>query len=357
MSSAAAWSELAPGGSLREARRFSAALLRMYAGILFSSSLSVGALVLLATALVPLSGLLGLLAIGSATATAQVLGLVSEGRPQSEYAYSALFLGLGASHTFAAPEAALALATLGAMLSVIATAALGGWLHRVGLPTLSLPFVLVYSCALSVGSGLGAAWAEPVPCLGLNALRWPAAARMFLEALGAMFFTPRLDVGLVVFASLCLCGGRVPQLALLAFGMTELVDFALSLHHSGLWLSALINATFSAMALGGPASPVSPWLYMRAAFAIALSLLLTVALSGPLGRLGLGPVSLPFNLSVFILLLVGRQRADARRLPQRPARPDNHARPGERPHRLDVPNARLLPAADAPRGLKAKEWS
>jgi hypothetical protein len=271
MSWAATWPELAAGWPLREARRFSAALLRIYAGILFSSSLSVGALVLLATALVPVSGLLGLLAIGSAAATAQVLGLVSEARPQSEYAYSALFLGLGASHTFAAPEAALALATLGAMLSVIATAAMGGWLDRVGLPTLSLPFVLVYSCALSVGSALGATWAEPLPCLGLNAMRWPAAARMLLEVLGAMLFAPRLDVGLVVLASLCLCGGRVPQLALLALGMTELVAFALPLHPSGLWFGALINATFSAMALGSPASSAPRWLYLRAALGVALS--------------------------------------------------------------------------------------
>jgi hypothetical protein len=39
-----------------------------------------------------------------------------------------------------------------------------------------------------------------------------------------------------------------------------------------------------------------------------LSNLLTLALASPLGSIGLTPVSLPFNLSIFVVLLIGRHR-------------------------------------------------
>ncbi|MEY4579992.1 MAG: hypothetical protein RL701_4695 [Pseudomonadota bacterium] len=292
---------------LHELMRASTALLRTYAGIFFSSSLWVGALVLLATALVPTSCLLGLLAVGSAVVTARALGLVSESTPSSTYAYSALFLGLGASHTFAQLGAAVALATLGAAASVICTAAIGGWLQRLALPSLSLPFLLVYFCAISLGVALGATWAEPVRCTGLNTLPWPAPLRFFLEALGALLFTPRIDVGLIVFASLCVRGGQVPQLAALAFGITQLCAAVLARGSSSLWFAALINGIFSAILLGAGLFERSVWSYPRAALGVLFNVIATLALAGPLGRIGLSPTSLPFSLSSLAILLIARQ--------------------------------------------------
>jgi urea transporter len=286
-----------------------AALLRMYAGIFFSDSLAVGALVLLATALVPLSGFLGLVAVASAAATASALGLVSETSPPSTFAYSALFLGLGASHTFATFPAAFALATLGAAASAVSTAAISGWMQRIGLPALSLPFMLIYCCAISAGVSLDASWTQPTAALGINALSWwPAPVRMFLEALGALLFTPRIDVGLVVLACLCLRGGHAPQLALLAFGITKLAELVLPLEPLGMRFGALLNAIFSAIVLGAGWYAPSVWSYARAVFGVILSILLTLTLTEPLARLGLGPVALPFNLSIFAILLITQQR-------------------------------------------------
>ncbi|HEY2732930.1 MAG TPA: urea transporter, partial [Polyangiales bacterium] len=205
-------------------------LLRMYAGCFFSSSIVVGALLLAATAFAPLSGLFGVLGVCSAALTARALGLTSAANPPSVYAYSALFIGIGARSTFASPIAAFALATLGAAVSAPLTAGFRGFMVRVGLPSLSLPFVLVYWCTISVGRALGAAWA-PIELIDLPSYfaRVPPAARQFLEALGAILFNPRIDVGLVVLAALCATGLHAPLLALLAFAITLLVDFALNL--------------------------------------------------------------------------------------------------------------------------------
>jgi urea transporter len=293
----------------RELKRGGTALLRMYAGVFLSSSPAVGALLLLATGLVPASGFLGLIAVASAVLTARLIGLSSETAPSTTFAYNALFLGLGASHTFAFPAAALALATLGAAACVIATAALSSWLSPLGLPVLSLPFVLVYFCAISFGSAVGAAWAEPLPTGGSLAAHWLAPLSLFLEALGALLFTARWDVGFVVLASLCVRGGQALPLAAFAFAITLLCCAALAPEASGLAFSAAINGIFSAIVLGTGWYAPSLRSYVRAGFGVLLSLLCTVALAAPLGRLGFTPASLPFNFSILAALLISRQRA------------------------------------------------
>jgi urea transporter len=293
-----------------------AALLRMYAGIFFSDSRAVGALVLLATMLSPLSGLLALLAIVSAWVTARLLGLLSDPNASSVYAYSALFLGLAASHTFARIEAAFALATFGAAAAALLTAAFRGFMLRFGLPSLSLPFLLIYYCAISVGRLVGAHWAPLPSGVILYAYVWPAPINLFLESLGALLFTPRSDVGLVVFAGLCLRGRLGPQLALIAFGITLAADLMLGLTSSGLWFTAFANAIFAALALGNGFYPTTLDSFGRAALGIMLCLFLTLGLSEPLGRLGLVPLGLPFNLSIFAVLLIDRQRGLA---PNQPA--------------------------------------
>jgi urea transporter len=293
----------------RSACAAGAGLLRMYAGCFFSGSLAVGALILAASALVPLSGLLGVLGVCSAALTARALGLTSQTSPPSVYAYSALFIGIGARSTFASPIAALLLATLGAAASAPLTAGFRGFMVRVGLPSLSLPFVVIYWCTISVGRALGLAWA-PIAHVELPSYLTfvPPLARVFFEALGAILFNPRVDVGVLVFAALCSTGLHAPLLALLAFAITMLADLGLAIEPS-LRFAALLNAMFCAIGLGiGWYSP-SPTAYLRAAAGALLCVVLTVGLSAPLGRVDLIPLSLPFNLSVYAVLLVARQRA------------------------------------------------
>jgi urea transporter len=283
--------------------------LRLYAGCFFSSSTAVGALVFAATALEPRSGILAALAVGTAVWTAAALGLISEADPPSVYAYSALFIGMGATHTFASPVLALALATLGAAAATVLTAAVRGILVRVGLPSLTLPFALVYMCAISAGGALGASWVpapHAVPSPYLDFL--PLLVRLFFQSLAAILFSPHIELGLVVFIALCASGKHAPLLAVMAFAITLAVVRWLALPPA-LGFTALINATFTAVGLGiGWYAPT--WVgYLRAAAGAFGCVLLTIALAEPLGRLGLMPLSLPFNLSIYVVLLTSKQRA------------------------------------------------
>jgi urea transporter len=298
--------------TIRGARHAAAActgLLRVYAGCFFASSLLVGTLVLGATALAPQTGLLGALAVCSAIATAYALGLVSEATPPSIYAYSALFIGLGARSAFADPAAALALATLGGAATALLTAGMRGFLIRIGLPSLSLPFVAVYLCAISAGGALDASWAVTAPATTPDYLGFlPPLARLFLQALGAIVFLPRVEVGLVLLCALCVNARHAPLLALLGFAIALLVDLGLGLPPE-LRFASLVNAIFTSVGLGMAWYTPSPASYLRAAAGALFCVLLTLGLSEPLGRLGFIPLSFPFNLSVFAVLLIDRQRA------------------------------------------------
>ena len=202
--------------------------------------------------------------------------------PPSVYAYSALFIGIGARSTFAAPAAALALATLGAAaVSAPITAGVRGFFVRVGLPSLSLPFVLIYWCTISVGARvLGVAWAPAAHIDTPSYLAFmPPSIQLFFQALGAILFNPRVDVGLLVFAALCATGMHAPLLALLAFAITMLADWGLAFGPS-LRFAALLNAMFAAIGLGIGWYAPSPLAYLRAGAGALLCGLLTLGLAG-----------------------------------------------------------------------------
>jgi urea transporter len=285
--------------------------LRLYAGCFFSTSVSVGALVFLATALEARAGILAAIAVATAVLTASALGLISEANPPSTYAYSALFIGIGATHTFASPALALALATLGAAAASILTAAIRGVLGRAGLPSLTLPFALVYLCAVSAGSALGVSWATAPQASASPYLEFlPTLVLLFFRSLAAILFSPHVEVGLVVFIALCASGMHAPLLAIAAFAITLAMARWLALSPA-LAFTALINATFTAVGLGIVWYAPTRVGYLRAAAGAFGCVLLTVALADPLSRLGLTPLSLPFNFSIYAVLLIGNLRASS----------------------------------------------
>jgi urea transporter len=282
--------------------------LRLYAGCFFSDNVAAGALIFAATALEPRAGILAALAVGTAVGTASALGLISEAHPASVYAYSALFIGIGATHTFASPVLAFALATLGAAAASVLTAAIRGMLSRFGLPSLTLPFSLVYLCAISAGKALGASWAPlPLPVSAPYLAFLPPMVQLFFQSLAAILFSPHIEVGFVVFIALCASGRHAPLLAVLAFTITLGLARWLALSPA-VGFVALINATFTSIGLGIAHTP--RWSgYLRAAIGACGCVLLSVALSEALGRLQLGPMSLPFNLSIYAVLLIDNLRA------------------------------------------------
>lgn len=225
-------------------------LLAVYAQVLFSRSVVVGLLLLLATAVAPRAGLMGVLAVVTADVFARLLGLEQRVIASGVYGYNALLLGLGVGQSFAGFGPVIGVTVLAAVASVVVTAALRSLLGAVNLPVLTLPFVGLFALLLGGADGAGATllFAEPDT---VTVARLPYHVGAFLRSLGALFFLPRLDAGALVLAALVVHSRISTMLAVLAFVLVVFAARALgSGHDDSVVFSLGYNGMVAAVALG-----------------------------------------------------------------------------------------------------------
>lgn len=282
------------------------AVLGAYAQVLFARSRITGALLLAATALEPRALGLGLVALAVAAGATALLGVGDRGLATSAYGYNALLVGLSVGHRFGAAPTAVVLASGAAVVTVLVTAALLAAAERAGGgPVLSLPFVIV--CWLTLGIA---------PTLGLAALPAPVPAGV-LEALGSLFFVPKVDAGILVLAALVWHSRIASLLALMSaaavacLGMAcpALADGSLGAGSAGI----VLNAMLTAVAIGGVWFVPSPSSFVLGLTGALAAVGLAVGLGSVFGRVGLPLLILPFNASVWLVLHATRRRVfDAR---------------------------------------------
>ena len=299
----------------RAARGVFRSTLGAYAQVLFSSSPLPGALLLLATMVRPEVGLWGLLAVLSATAAARLFDLDGDAIASGSLQYNALLAGLGVAATL--PPQLVPFATVvSAAVSVLLSASLRAWLGAAQLPFLSLPFLVVFAPvlalaapALALGVHLSAGTPEPA---ALAALVPPALAPA-VRAFGGLFFLPRLDAGLCVWAALLVHSRIAAGLAALACAALPLLDDALGGAAASVGPALPLNAALVAIALGGVwFVPSASSLALAAVGALSCTWL-ALGVFAPLSRLGLPLLVLPFNATVLLLLLAARQRTTGQR--------------------------------------------
>lgn len=276
-------------------------LLLCYAQVLFSGSVWVGLLLLLATLVMPFSAAMGALCASSALLCSYLLQLEHEERHSGGYGYNALLCGLGIGHSCIG-LGAVALAILCGAFCALLTAALRASLGRLHLPLLSIPFIIVYHMVLALAGPAGIA---APPATEAVIAQGPA----LLRGLGALFFLPRFEVGALVLLALLLHSRISAVLAVAGFG----VAYALGVGFLGLTPETLVlvvsyNAAFAAVALGGVwfVPSASSWLLAMAGSALAT--LMCAGLLPIHQRLGVPLMVVPFNATILLVLLALRQR-------------------------------------------------
>lgn len=300
----------APSPRALEALRAAARpVLLAYAQILFSRSPWVGALLILSTGVAPRAAACGLLGAAAGTAAAWLLDLDPEARREGAHGYCALLLGLGLGHAFSGAAPALIVALIVAPAAALLTAALRSLLGPSGLPVLSWPFLLLYAPTMALCARLCTAAGAAVA-----AATAPAPLDVLLGGLGALFFLDGLAGGALLLCAL-LCHSRIA--AVLAAGAAVVTHLACAHLLPGapaaLRLTLGYNALLTAMALGGVWFVPAASSFALALFAALLSSLLGAFAQGLLAPLGLPLAVLPFNLTVWLVLLALRTRAHDRR--------------------------------------------
>ena len=286
------------------------ALLKSYAQIIFSSSGVVGLFLLAATAVAPRLALGGALAVSLALAAAWLLNLSSDQARSGLLAYNALLVGIGGSAMLAPSPGAYGLIALAVVATVLLTAALHSAMGvTFNLPVLTLPFLLVFTMVLAAAPSLGLEVRWLVVGGGWLPTVLPARLELLLQSLGAVFFLPRADAGLLVLLAMLVHSRVATLLALLGFAVSQAVGASMvGETHALMPVVLAYSFQLTSIALGGTWFVPGPASFVLAGTGSLICGLITLGTVPDLAAPTLPQLLLPFNLTVILLLYAMRQR-------------------------------------------------
>ncbi len=284
--------------------------LRSYAQIFFSRSRLVGALLLLATAVSPLLGLYGLLAVLVANLTARGLGFSPDEVAEGLYGYNALLVGLGGAAVFEIDGTSGSLLVVAVVATVFVTAATRSFFGQsFGIPILTIPFLAVFYLLLAAGPMAGAKLVPSAMPLTLGTGPMPAFPEVVVRSLGSVFFTEGLIAGGLVVLALVVHSRSGWLLAMMGFVGAWIFGQVLYAGSDPILTIILgYNLALTAMAIGGVWFVPSRSSFALAAVAVAVAGAITVGLLPVMAALGLPLLILPLNLAVPLVLYAMRQR-------------------------------------------------
>lgn len=302
-------------------KSFLHAILHSYSLLFFSQHRGFALLLLLATFAQPWAGLAGLGAATLAVATARLAGFNRELTDVGAYSFNALLVGLCLSALYQPGWGLVGLIGVGALLALLLSVALGGWLGGRGLPPLSLPFVAVLWLLLPVAARLpqlglserGIYWLNDVYALGgaplVAAARWvgewpwPPLLGTYLRALSSVLLQDSAVAGLLVALGLLWHSRIAFTLSGLGFlGAYGLALLTGTLPGESETYNLGANYIMTALAVGGVFVIPSAGSYALALGSVPLTAVLLTGLSTLLGRAGLPVFSLPFCLGALLVL-------------------------------------------------------
>lgn len=324
-------------------------VLEAYAQVLFGRSLLAGLLFAAATFVVPEHGLAGLLGLLATNGWARALGRPDAHIREGYYGYNGLLVGLALGNLFrlTLPFAVLLVAV--SLLTVAVAAALRNVSERlIGVPVLSLPFVLATWAALLAARRFGAVEIAIDPVLAGVPLGVAAPiVETFLRSLGAVFFQLGVPSGVLVLAGLLVQSRWAVILAILGFAAGAAVYQGLGGADADISASLIgFNFILAAIALGGVFVVLGPASLGLGAAAGVLAAVLSAATMAALAPLNLPVLAFPFVITTQALIFALALRVNGGRprlVEGPPATPEvNLARAVFRARRYPDPSVPVL---------------
>ncbi len=290
------------------------AILRPYAQIVFSSDLSVGALILAAIASSPRLALATLATVAVAAAGTWLLGMGTAAVRAGSVGCIAVLTTLAI--TVFSPDGSSAVVTVlaSALLAVFFSASFQAVFSNVALPTHALPFIAatwVIHLALRAMPASGSLTDLVQPLSWLPGELWNPS---WLDAPAAIVFLHGMLPGALIMLAI-LVHSRI-AFVLAVVGAAVALGLRLGLRAGQPWTlmdtTAFFNAVLSAMAIGGVWFVPQPSSVILAAAAAGLAGFLTLALFPLLGLASLPVISFPFVVTVLVILTAARMRQQDR---------------------------------------------
>ena len=310
----------APAKSMAAAWSGLQAVMAGYSQVLFSPSPIVGLLVLGATLVHPVAGLYGLLGTVLAYLAGRLGRLPADPLESGVFGFNSMLMGLGIGALFVpTPQTALLAAAC-----VLLTLWLNGRLYHymdtlLKIPSLTLPLVVALIPVALLSPLLPGI--QPTPPLTDSGLFFPSLPQPLawgLRSLGALFFLPRCDTGLLILTAIFLHSRLAGLLASAGLTVAWLLVLALApeMPEASTWTLGF-NLALVPLALASVYFLPRPKTLAVALLATLGSGLLALALTSPFERLGLFLGTTPFlatTIPIMAYVAWGEKR-DAPRSP------------------------------------------
>jgi urea transporter/murein DD-endopeptidase MepM/ murein hydrolase activator NlpD len=306
---------------LKRAYPFLRGILNTYALLFFSNSKLLAAFLLIISFFNPIAGLTGFCAVVIAIGFATLSNLYKPNIEAGLYSYNALFIGLGMGTFYNLGIAFFVLLFVTVLLSVVLSAVLQSRLSKIGLPFLSLPFILCFWLILLVTKELSAIdlttrniyWLNEMYALSnenlvrfvlfMENMNLPTLVATFLRALSSIFFQNNILAGLLIAIGVLL-HSRI-LFSLLVIGFLTAYGFNYVVNPSGAAINNYllgVNLVMVAAAIGGFFVIPSIYSYLWAIISVPIASLLVIALTKIMYQWLLPVYSLPFCITVLLLL-------------------------------------------------------
>lgn len=295
-------------GQARSIRDILSAWAAAYSQIYFSKDLPTGLLFCAATFVDPWHGVSGLLGVILANGTARLIGRPAGSIEEGFYGFNGLLTGLALGLYFRPSIQFALLLALAVGLAVVLAAALRNLSERyLGLPVLSLPFVLATWTALLAARRFSTVEIAPdlllLTRLGEGLL--PDIVELYLWSLGASFFQFSVFSGALVLAGLLWFSRWAVLLSIIGFASGYAVHTLLGGIPTDLHVQFIgFNFILTAIAVGGIWIVLSPASMVYAAAGAALSAMLSAGLLALAQPYGLPMLAMPFIAATQLMLFV-----------------------------------------------------
>jgi urea transporter/murein DD-endopeptidase MepM/ murein hydrolase activator NlpD len=309
-------------------KRLIRGLLNSYSVIFFSDKILFALILLAITFFDPFSGLCGIISLGIANLTADLLGFDRSKIEKGYYGFNSLLLGIGVSIGLETNWIVLLIVILGSVLCLFITIGLENILNKYFLPYLSIPFLFSFwllSLALrdinfvqlankdiyffNYLYGLGGQDLLD-KYLWWRSFEFAETIRTYFISLGSIVFFPHKIVSGILISIGLLYYSRISfSLSLIGFYTAFYFFKLIGFHVPELVFSYIgFNFILTAIAIGGYFMIPSASSYLWAIIVTPITAIIFMASNKLFSVWGLIVYSLPFNITVLLFLTMIKSR-------------------------------------------------
>lgn len=315
---------------MKKAGFFLQSVANSYAILFFSQNRVLGALLLIASFFNIHAGLAGLISVLVSLFLVNLMAYLRENIGMGFYSFNALLLGIGMGTFFHFTVLFFVWLIVGCMVVTMLSVVLFDRFYKIGMPLLSIPFLLVFWLILSASYSVftlnleqkNSAILNEVSAIGegdtyplISHIDLPAWLSLFFRALSAILFQNNVLAGFIIALGLLIHSRIMFSVLAIAFAATLGFNSLAHTYPDGISYYHLGSNVMMAAAAIGSFFLIPSWRsYLWAIITIPLTVLFINAMTKLFGDLDLPVFSLPFCLTIFLFVGFFRLRINAGKL-------------------------------------------